>query len=117
MKRQKYIHTFVLLVCFLVVWQQPTEVNNQGKCISENKFVLEPDSWLVADSPDIELSFSILDEITEDQDTEAGFYKNRRGIRLFRDYSFISIPNCRGKFMQLLLLQHYTNLPPPKYSI
>ncbi|MCY1723521.1 hypothetical protein OU798_24430 [Prolixibacteraceae bacterium Z1-6] len=111
----KYIQILISFFCLFAIWQQQAGTNNNA-----DSFAIigsEQESWMYIESADIELSVSVLDEVVEVQDAKIGLCKNRRGLQNFQIHSFVSLKFTNQDFSQLLLLQHYTNLPPPLHTI
>lgn len=65
------------------------------------------------DSSDFVVADSIVEEVSEDVDSEVGILRKKSELRIFRIPHFVSVKRIASAPLKLFLHQHYTNLPPP----
>jgi len=101
----------------LAIWQQQLIQSASEENFIETDSFSAQESWINFDLVDYELGASVLEEISEDQDFNSGWMKSWRGATLFQFNNFVSCGYANRELTSLLLLQRYTNLPPPCNSI
>ncbi len=99
----------------LAVWQQQSIQSDAVKGITEINYFSGDDCCLNDNGVEYGVLFSVLDEIAEDQDVKTWVTVNRRNVRLFQSKYVVLAEYCKQERTSCLLLQHYTNLPPPAF--
>ncbi|WP_346855150.1 hypothetical protein [uncultured Draconibacterium sp.] len=111
----KNINILFLLFCLLAVWQQQSIQNDAVTGIAEINCFSGDDCCLDNNGVEYGILFSVLDEIVEDQDVKTWVIGNRRNASLFQSSYVVLAEYRKQSLTPFLLLQHYTNLPPPAY--
>jgi hypothetical protein len=100
----------------LAVWQQQSIQSDAVKGAAEINYFSGNDCCLNDNGVEYGVRFSVLDEIAEDQYVKTWVTVNRRNFRFFQFKHVVLAEYCKQERSSCLLLQHYTNLPPPAFA-